>query len=348
MTKPAVPPEVVRVTHFHRRPLQGAHSIERLYEDVRGALPPRFFVTVSINRWFSRGIMRRLGDAIRATWHQGDVNHVTGDVHYLTYFMHRARTVLTIHDCVALTTATGFRRWALWFFWFWLPLRRSAAIVVISETTKQELMAHTKCPESRIVVIHNSVSKEFAPCPRRFDAQVPRILHIGCTPNKNLERHAAALSAIACRLVVVGSMTPSQRQTLARHGIDYVSRSDLSRFQLLAEYQECDMLLFASTYEGFGLPIVEAQAVGRPVVTSNTSSMPEVAGDAAILVDPFDVESIRRGVLQVIHDADHRNDLVRRGFENAKRFQSEQVAQRYADLYDCIYANSRRTDGMRT
>jgi len=89
-----------------------------------------------------------------------------------------------------------------------------------------------------------------------------------------------------------------------------------------------------STYEGFGLPIVEANAVGRPVITSNVCSMPEVAGDAAFLVDPFDVEDIRRGVLLLINDSHLRRDLVRRGFLNVRRFSIESVATQYRSLYD--------------
>ena len=81
------------------------------------------------------------------------------------------------------------------------------------------------------------------------------------------------------------------------------------------------------------MPILEAQTVGRPVVTSGVSSMPEVAGDAACLVDPTDVAAIRAGVQRVIDDTTFRATLVERGFENVKRFGSEAVARQYADLY---------------
>ncbi len=93
------------------------------------------------------------------------------------------------------------------------------------------------------------------------------------------------------------------------------------------------MLVFASTYEGFGLPIVEAQATGRPVVTSDTLSMPEVAGDAACLVDPFNVESIRNGILKVIQDTGYREQLVQNGLKNVERFKPESVAMQYLALY---------------
>jgi glycosyltransferase involved in cell wall biosynthesis len=81
------------------------------------------------------------------------------------------------------------------------------------------------------------------------------------------------------------------------------------------------------------MPILEAQTVGRPVVTSNISSMPEVAGSAACLVDPYSVESIRAGVLRVIEDAEYRANLISAGFENTQRFKAETVARAYAELY---------------
>ena len=99
-----------------------------------------------------------------------------------------------------------------------------------------------------------------------------------------------------------------------------------------------DLLVFVSTYEGFGLPILEAQATGRPVITSNVLSMPEVAGDSACLVDPFDVSSIRKGILKVINDPAYREKLIKRGFENVKRFQPDKIAEQYADIYRGLFA----------
>jgi glycosyltransferase involved in cell wall biosynthesis len=90
---------------------------------------------------------------------------------------------------------------------------------------------------------------------------------------------------------------------------------------------------FVSTQEGFGMPIVEANTVGRPVVTSRVASMPEVAGDAACLVDPFDVESIRAGILRVMHDAAYRDTLVQNGFRNHLRFTPQAVSRQFIDIY---------------
>jgi glycosyltransferase involved in cell wall biosynthesis len=99
-------------------------------------------------------------------------------------------------------------------------------------------------------------------------------------------------------------------------------------------YAQADMVLFASTYEGFGLPIIEAQATGRPVVTSRVTAMPEVAGEGACLVDPYDVSSIRNGVLRVLDDGSYRDSLVHLGFENVRRFEPSLIASQYARLYE--------------
>ena len=96
------------------------------------------------------------------------------------------------------------------------------------------------------------------------------------------------------------------------------------------------MVVFVSTYEGFGLPILEGNAVGRPVITSNISSMPEVAGDAACLVNPFDEAEIRNGVLKVIKESSYRQELVAKGLINVKRFRPEEIAKQYAELYKDI------------
>lgn len=323
----------VRITHFMRKPRPNVFSLERLYEDVRAAMPSDMFVDVWTCRRESRGLWPRLRDAWAAQKVQGDVNHVTGDTHYLTYFLDRHRTVLTVADLVSLERLRGTKRWLLWLLWYWLPVKRSCMVVTISECTRAALLKSVRCNPAKVRVIHCPVSSEFQPQPLHWNAARPRVLQIGTTQNKNIERVAEALSGIPCCLIVVGPMTPAQVTVLERYGIEYENPVGLSRAALVEQYTKADMLLFASTYEGFGLPIVEANAVGRPVVTSKISSMPEVAGTAAFLVDPYRVEDIRAGVLKVFGDAEYREQLIEAGFENAKRFRAETVAAQYAALY---------------
>jgi glycosyltransferase involved in cell wall biosynthesis len=241
--------------------------------------------------------------------------------------------VLTIADCASIECNRGIKRALLWFFWFWIPIRRARYITAISQFTKDRLLASLECPPEKIVTIHCPVSAAFRPKPKPFRSEDPVLLQMGTDWNKNLPRVAEALRGIRCRLIVVGAMDEAQRQCLAGNGIQYTQYQGISEEKLVGIYEGCDLLLFASLYEGFGLPIVEAQAVGRPVLTSNRCSMPEVAGDAACLVDPESAESIRQGVLKILEDQSYRDGLIERGFENVKRFAAARIAAQYAELY---------------
>lgn len=329
------------VVHFMRRARPNMYSIERVYQDVRTNLPDDCHATVWTCDNFSNGFWPRLQDAVRARRHQMDVNHVTGDVHYLTLLLDPRRTVLTVHDLVSLGRLRGLKRWVFWLLWYWAPIRLSRLIVVVSESTRRQLLESVRCDPAKIRVIHNPVSDVFRPAPRPFNPLCPRILLVGANPNKNIERVAEALSGVSCRVTIIGAPSDAQIAALARHGVVHEAWADLSLEALVEQYIQSDMLVFASTYEGFGLPIIEAQAVGRPVVTSNILSMPEVAGGAACLVDPFDVASIRAGIIRLIQDAAYRDRLVEAGLQNAARFRGDAVAEAYAAVYREVDAECR-------
>jgi glycosyltransferase involved in cell wall biosynthesis len=106
---------------------------------------------------------------------------------------------------------------------------------------------------------------------------------------------------------------------------------------MIQKYVECDIMTFVSTYEGFGMPILEAQSTGRVVITSNISSMPEVAGLGAHLVDPMDVTSIRNGIVKLINNSTYRNELIANGYENIKRYNPDLIASMYEDIYCVVY-----------
>ena len=334
-------PKKLRVTFYQRRPQEANHSIERVFADVRQSLPNDIEAKVAVSRFVSKGLWRRVFNVFEAPLRQGDVNHITGDVHFLTYFIRGKRTLLTIHDLVCVHRLKGWRRAMLLFCWYWLPIRRAAVVSVISESTKTDLLRHIKVDPRKVRVVHDSVSAVFQPDFREFRIKKPVILQIGTGANKNVERVAQALQGISCHLRVVGKLGEDQIKVLKECGVEHSSASNISDVQVVDEYRQCDILVFVSTYEGFGLPIIEAQATGRAVITSNVLSMPEVAGDAACFVDPADIESIRAGILKVISDSEYRDELVRRGFENVKRFQSKQIAKQYVDIYRELIENKR-------
>ena len=278
-----------------------------------------------------------------AARNQAQINHITGDVHYLALMLDKRRTLLTIHDCAALERLRGLRRAILKFFWFNLPMRRARLVTVISESTRRELLRHVQCDPAKIRVVHDCAGGDFVPFPKAFNAEEPNILHLGTAANKNLERLIQSLAGLPCCLNIIGNLTVAQKDLLRECNIKYSNIPRATDTEVLNSFRNCDLVAFASTYEGFGLPIIEAQATGRPVVTSNISSMPEAAGSAACFVDPFDVESIRNGILHVWHDTAYRQSLVEAGFENVKRFRPAVIAAQYAALYEELAAN-RKTE----
>lgn len=325
--------EDMNIRYFQRANSPGRFSIERVFNDIQVCLPEDVHFDNVKSKFADARPHHLLWNMMEAIFRQGEVNHITGDIHYVTLLLSKRRTMLTIHDCVGMERSSGFRKMIEHFLWYWLPVKRCRYVTVISESTKKQLLKYVKCDTDKIVVIPNCVSGNFRYHPKKFNTDKPLILQVGTKPNKNLVSVAKALSGICCHLRIIGELDEVQSKTLHECGIEYSSVSGISDTQILEEYENCDMLVFASTYEGFGLPILEAQATGRPVVTSNILSMPEVAGRGSLLVDPFDVYSIRNAVVKIIRNAATRERLIIGGLENVKSYSPISIANRYVRLY---------------
>lgn len=323
------------ILFFRKKREAGNFSIERSFAETQKAFDEIDFPKPE---WFSvshvsSGLLPRLKMMVEAYRHRGLVNHITGDINFLVLGLPPERTILTILDCGFLRHPNPVIRKIIKWFWLDLPVWHCAFITAISESTKQEIMAYTGCAADKIRVIPVVIPCDFTHSEKVFNRDLPRILHIGTAQNKNLLRHIEALEEIPCVLHIIGKINQEVTDLLERKKVQYINEFELSSEQILKAYQECDLLLFASTIEGFGMPILEAQTIGRPVITSNITSMPEVAGDSACLVDPFSVASIREGVIRVIQDEAYRNALIQKGSENIKRYQPLSIAKQYAQLY---------------
>ena len=266
------------------------------------------------------------------------INHVTGDVHYLILGLIGCRTVLTIHDLVSLQIpGNRFKKWILRKLWFELPLKKADVVTCISEKTRKELLKEFNINPKKVRVVHNPVNSAYTFHAKPFNMEEPKILHIGTGWNKNLERVILALQGMPCVLVIIGKLTEDNLNLLEKLQINYENKVAISDEQMLQEYIDCDIVSFPSIFEGFGMPIIEGQAIGRPVVTSDREPMTEVAGDGAVLVNPEAVDSIRQGFIKIITDETFRDDIVKRGLLNVKHYSVDEITRQYCEVYSTLF-----------
>lgn len=334
----------MKVTLFCRNVL-GGFSIENMTANLAQNLPDGVSASIFKPRSTNKGFWNKLTSIFEAQAHQSEVNHVTGDTHFLTYLLDRRRTILTIWDCARLMNDEfGVVQKSLFkFFWFSLPQARCRYITTVSEETRRNLARYAGIKEDQVIVIPTGVDQRFTPLDLSGEQKQEllknpgakkTVLHVSVAmPNKNVARLIEALKGLDVKFVKVGTFMPAEMRLLEDAGIDYVHFIDPNKELLARIYNAADCLVFPSLIEGFGMPVVEAQKCGCPVVTSCISSLPEVAGDGAVFVDPYSIISIREGIQKVLGDARLWDAMRQKGFSNAQRFEWKAVAAAYCEVY---------------
>jgi len=276
------------------------------------------------------------------------------------------RYVMTVHDVFEhmyrARERSGVRR-TLHFQLTRRVLKGAARILAVSQYTRSEIENLFGIPAARIGVVYNAIDERFLRghaseterqmLTERYRINYPFLLYAGrISPHKNLVRIIEAFSALKAelekedkfpdlKLIIIGdelSKHPDLRRTVVRGGV----QNDV-RFMgfvpievLRVFYDAAKIFVFPSLYEGFGLPPLEAMAHGTPVVTSNTSSLPEVVGNAAVLVNPENVFEIMRALHRVLLDQTVRDKLKQRGYEQVKKFSWEASAKQILAVYEEI------------
>lgn len=319
---------------FVERKASSSVSIERVFRQIASDLPAGEFETSFQAVPYGNGIGAIIKNLLFFRPQPADIYHVTGDAYYIALRLPSERLVLTIHDLIFLHRRTGLRRFVLKKLFLDLPLSRAARVTVVSDAIRDEILLYAPEAGNKISVIENPLIGKLEPGDiKPFDERSPVVLHIGTAVNKNLGRLVAALRDISCRLRIIGHLDDKMVSELETGNVAYENKWDLDEKAIAGEYRQCDIVSFCSTYEGFGLPIIEAQAMHKPVLTSDRPPMSAVAGGGAHLVDPDDVASIRAGLIKLINDREYRISLIEAGLRNIGRFSGVHIAQRYAAIY---------------
>ena len=279
-----------------------------------------------------------------------------------SHFLMPCPRVVTVHDAVDFLDLTdGHHSFAdlLRFQRTRLCLNRARRVLTVSQATRRDLQRLFGLPEQKIVVVYNALDARLAQPPTaeeiertltRYSVQTPYLLYAGnVKPHKNLPRLIEAFALVKdelrdhplyaeLKLIIIGDEL-SRHPQLRRAVVQSRTQQDVRFLGFVAPqvlsvfYTRAAAFVFPSLYEGFGLPPLEAMAMGAPVVTSNVSSLPEVLGEAAQFVNPEKVFDISRGIKQVLLDDALRRQLIERGYQQVKRFSWEASVRRVLEVY---------------
>ncbi len=316
-------------------------------------------------RWVSENPFRRLGMDLpmRLREDRPDLLHVQ----YTGPLFSKVPLVVSVHDVSYLEHPKYFTRFraAQLKMTVRRTVERAAAVLTPSEFSRAAILKHYRLDERKVVVVHNAVASEFRVIDRatsrgfverKFGIPGPFVLTVGdLQPRKNhlgllkaFEEVIRAHPHLPHRLVFVGKETWSSKdlhRAVEQSGIagrvhftGFVEDTELVQF-----YGACDLFVFPSFYEGFGLPILEAMACGRAVASSNTTAMPEVADAAGILFDPGSTEQMARAIRDVLLDPELRARLERLGSHRASLFSWERAAERTLDVYTRVAGGKKPT-----
>ncbi|NVN98814.1 MAG: glycosyltransferase family 4 protein [Geobacteraceae bacterium] len=280
-----------------------------------------------------------------------DFDLIHSTTHYGTFVPCKYKNVITVTDVSPLLHPETHGRMQVLYHRYFLPqvLKRADAVITISESSKRDILACCPMPEEKIHAIPLGVDRRFTPDEALLNAfaeTLPKeyILYIGTLEaRKNLPRLLAAY-AIARRKglsqkLLIGGAKGWRLSSLAAVVDEYTLQDHVVFLGYVADeelptlYARADFFVYPSLYEGFGMPILEAMACGTPVITSDCSSMPEVAGDAALLIDPLNVADIADKMLDLAASPERRALLRSAGLARAALFSWQETARRTTDVY---------------
>ncbi|WP_459201917.1 glycosyltransferase family 4 protein [Methanococcus sp. CF] len=280
--------------------------------------------------------------------------------HFPTLFkLKHSKYVITVHDIFGIKlNSKNYETYKKVAYRLLLPktLESADKIIAVSENTKNDLINHFKIPPNKIKVIYNAADKTFAKLneieisdiKKKYAINYSFILYVGgLAAHKNIIRLIEAYNilkklGVTHKLVLAGVKRYKYKEifeTIEKLNLqnDVIFTGYVPDEDLPGLYNAADLFVYPSLYEGFGIPPLEAMQCGTPVITSNTSSLPEVVGDAGIMVNPYDVDELANKMYEVLTNEYLRKEMSKKGLERAKLFSWKKCAEEHIKVYEEVY-----------
>ena len=325
-----------KVCIFMRKPITGRNfSTENFYYNLfKNFKHKKIEIKFKICPLVSKGILNRIYLCIWAFFNQGNINHICGDINFISIFMSKKKTVNTFLDFYSMQRLKSIKKLIYKIFWIKIPFLKSESVITISNNTLRELNNYIDIKgKKKIHVIGISVSNNFKKKLKKKISKTPKILVVGTSINKNILNIITSLKNIYCELILVGQLNDQIINELNLNNIKYRNLVSIKMKKLIYEYYNSDILLFPSNYEGFGVPILEAQTIGRPVITSNLEPMISIAGEGAFFVNPKKPKEISEAIKTIIKNEKLRLSKIKKGFINVKRFKNSIILNEHLKVY---------------
>lgn len=262
-----------------------------------------------------------------------DIIHIIGSEHYLLPFINKKKSIITVHDIGFFTNEKHLLKKIWKYMMFILPLNLAGIKVFISEKSKNECSKYL-LNKNNLRIIPDCVEENYK-YKDNIVLHKPIILQIGTKQNKNIIRVIQAIKDLNIHYRIIGKLDENILKRLESSKIDFSNAYNLTDDEILNEYYNCNIVSFPSLYEGFGMPIIEGQATGRIVVTSDLPPMNQIANqNSAIIVNPYDIDSIKQGFIEAMKIS---QTIIQAGLENATKYSAKNVSLQYNNLYKSLY-----------
>jgi glycosyltransferase involved in cell wall biosynthesis len=282
----------------------------------------------------SKGLFRRLYLICWSYFNQGDVNHILGDINYISIFMSKNKTINTFLDCRLLDCFVTVKKFIYKLIWFELPIKNSRIVTFISKFTKLQIekKLNFKVKNSEVIPVPLTDNLLF----RVNNNKIKNILIIGTSKHKNVKNMIIGIKDLDVNLTIIGELDHKIKLFCKSNKIYYKNLIDIGKNKIKKILAQNDILLMVSKYEGFGMPIIEAQASGLVVITSDIEPMKSVVGKDGLIVNYNNPIEITKKIQKLLKDKDYFLKILKKGKDNSKKYDYKIINDCYHKLYNRI------------